>query len=86
MRILLLSSPVSGVDRAPFIEDEDRTIEQLRKDGVIQQIYVRADGAGAVSIVDADSVDVAMERLNQLPFVINGCITIEAVPVTELFS
>jgi hypothetical protein len=84
MKLLVFSKPIPGSDRTRYIDEEEETIERLREQGFIQQIYVRDDGGGAVSVVEAASIDQCLETLHELPFVSNGCITVEAVPVKVL--
>jgi hypothetical protein len=83
MKLLVFSKPVPDADREPYIAEEEEAIARLRAQGVIEQIYVRNDGIGAVTVVEAPSVHEGVEILHQLPLVANGCISIEAVPVTE---
>lgn len=83
MKVLVFSKPEPGADRDRYIAEEGATIDRLHAESVIEQIYVRNDGVGAVTVVEASSPEEAVRLLHQLPLVANGCISIEAVPVTE---
>jgi hypothetical protein len=84
MKLLVFSQPVPGADRAAYLDQEEEAIERLRGQRFIHHIYVRNDGAGAVTVVESGSVEECLKILDQLPFVSNGCISVEAIPVTEL--
>jgi hypothetical protein len=83
MKLLVFSKPIPDADREPYVTEEEQTIARLCAQGIIEKIYVRSDGSGAVTVVEAPSVDEGLQMLHQLPLVANGCIAIELVPVTE---
>ena len=85
-----LTDEVAGVLEArtryqsqPYIVRGRRDDRPSWRTGVIEQILVRTDGIGAVTVVEAPSLHEGVQMLHQLPLVANGCISIEAVPVTE---
>ena len=51
-------------------------------EGFSREIYSMADGGGAVMVVEADDVASAQARFAELPFVQNGLLDIEIIPVT----
>jgi hypothetical protein len=61
----------------PFIDDEMRVVKQLKDDGVIQAIYRRAAGPGVLLTLEGESIDAIRERIETLPFVIEGLMTVE---------
>ncbi len=61
----------------PFIDDEMRVVEQLKAEGVMKALYRRAAGPGIVTIVEGESIDTIRERMNALPFVIEGLMTLD---------
>jgi hypothetical protein len=73
-QIVLDSKP----PRNPAWLKQARTGE-LIDDGVVQQLLLHADGAGGYMIVDAESADVAHDRLRTLPFMKAGIMQIELV-------
>jgi hypothetical protein len=61
----------------PFIDDEMRAVEQLKADGVMKAVYRRAAGPGVVIVIEGESMDAMKERMNTLPFVLEGLMTLE---------
>ena len=68
----------------PFIDDEMRVVEQLKAEGVMRALYRRAAGPGVVIVLEGESVDAIRGRLNILPFVIEGLMTLEYDEVYEI--
>jgi mevalonate pyrophosphate decarboxylase len=68
----------------PFIDDEMRVVEQLKAEGVMKALYRRAAGPGVVIIVEGESIDAIHERMNTLPFVVEGLMTLEYDEVYEI--
>jgi hypothetical protein len=56
----------------PFIDDEMRVVEQLKAEGVMKAVYRRAAGPGVVIVLEGETIDAIRERMNTLPFVIEG--------------
>ena len=54
---------------------------ELQQSGFIREIYFRADENSAVLILEADSVEAAKEKLQQLPLVKNNLIYFELIPL-----
>jgi len=79
MIFVVESASVPGVDRAAVQGDEYPLIEQLRNDGFFRDIFVRADGQGAISVVDAPSEQEVRDTLAKLPFVRAGVVRIASV-------
>ena len=53
-----------------------RTVE-LKDDGVIKTVYRRAAGPGTFLILEGESIDAIRERVETVPFVVEGLITLE---------
>jgi hypothetical protein len=68
----------------PFIDDEMREVGELKADGSIKSVYRRAAGPGPILILEGDSMDAIRERMNTLPFVIEGLMTLEYEEVYEI--
>jgi hypothetical protein len=51
------------------LSDGAGTTATLRAEGVVEQLLLRADGAGGYIIMNADSEDDARRHLQELPFV-----------------
>jgi len=60
---------------------EARKVWDLTQAGVIRESYFRADRNEAVLVLECESVDEAQQRLSTLPFVGEGLITFELIPL-----
>jgi hypothetical protein len=52
-------------------------------EGIVQQLLLRADGAGGYMVVDAESPEIAHDRLSTLPFMNAGIMQIELVELKQ---
>ena len=68
----------------PFIDDEMRVVQQLKGEGVMKALYRRAAGPGVVILLEGQSIDAIRERMNTLPFVAEGLMTLEYEEVYEI--
>lgn len=66
---------------APFLAAETKKAFQLMADNVLREIYTRADGKGAVMILEAASEDEARRRLGELPLAQKGMLNFDFYPV-----
>jgi muconolactone delta-isomerase len=69
---------------APVIDDEKRVVEELKREGLIKAVYRRAAGPGTVTILEGESIEAMRERMNTLPFVVEGLMTLEYEEVYEI--
>jgi muconolactone delta-isomerase len=78
MRFMVLGAwdPASPEIRRLLAREQARTAE-LMDAGVVRQLLLRADGAGGYMVVDAESPEVAHDRLSTLPFMKAGIMQIE---------
>jgi hypothetical protein len=68
----------------PFIDDEMRVVGRLKDEGVMKALYRRAAGPGVVIILEGKSMDAIRERMNTLPFVVEGLMTLDYEEVYEI--
>jgi hypothetical protein len=68
----------------PFIEDEMRVVGELKDDGVIKAVYRRAAGPGVLLSLEGESIDAIRERVDTLPFVVEGLMTLEYEEMYEI--
>jgi hypothetical protein len=59
------------------IDDEMRVVEQLKAEGVMTALYRRSAGPGVVILLEGESIDAVRARINTLPFVLEGLMTLE---------
>ncbi len=79
MKFVVLSRTVSREARLAHMEEQYKLVEELYHAGFFEQIYRRADGYGAVSIIEAESEGEIRERLGKLPFDVHGAIELEHI-------
>lgn len=83
--IAIARGSITEPDRlGPFIDDEMRVVEQLMAEGVMKSVYRRAAGPGVVIVIEGESMDAIRERMNILPFVVEGLMTLEYEEVYEI--
>jgi hypothetical protein len=68
----------------PLIEDEMRVVGELKDDGVIKAVYRRAAGPGVLLSLEGESIDAIRERVDTLPFVVEGLMTLEYEEMYEI--
>jgi muconolactone delta-isomerase len=64
-----------------YAKDEARKAWDLHQAGLIRELYFRADQQTAVLILECDSTNDAENILAQLPYVREGLITFDLVPL-----
>ncbi len=85
MKILALEHENPGVDPEQFqryAKAEALKAWELHQSGVIRELYFRLDQPTAVLALECPSVDEASAILSTLPFVREGLITFELIPLT----
>jgi hypothetical protein len=83
--IAIARGSITEPDRlGPFMDDEMRVVGQLKDEGVMKALYRRAAGPGVVIILEGESMDAVRERMNTLPFVVEGLMTLEYEEVYEI--
>jgi muconolactone delta-isomerase len=85
MKILALEHEIPGATAEKFqryAKEEARKAWDLHQAGVIRELYFRADRNEAVLVLECASVVEARATLADLPFVREGLITFEMIPLT----
>ena len=83
--IMLARGSITDPDAlAPHIDDEMRLVGELKADGVMKAIYRRAAGPGVYLIFEGESVDAVRERMDALPFVIEGLMALDYEEIYEI--
>jgi hypothetical protein len=65
----------------PHLEAEVKHAWKLYKEGTLREMYDRQDRTGVVLVLECSSVDEARKVLDELPFVREGLIDFEAIPL-----
>lgn len=75
---------VEGADPQPRMADEVRRVQELRDEGVVEQVFRRLDGTGAYLVAVADSAEALTAHLDTLPFVEDGIMTMQLSEIEVL--
>lgn len=84
MKILALEHDLPGATSDAFkrlAQDEARKVWDLNQTGVIRELYFRADESRAVLVLECGSTEEASKILADLPFVHEGLISFELIPL-----
>ena len=84
MKILAIEKEFEGKtaeDFQPHLEAEARQVWELYKNGVIREIYFRADKKSAIIILECKDTEEAEEKLATLPLVRENLIYFELMPL-----
>jgi muconolactone delta-isomerase len=66
---------------AAMVADEVQQARTLYAEGLIRQIWHRADVAGACILLEADTLESARSVLNRLPMVASGMLEVTVIPL-----
>jgi hypothetical protein len=80
----LVIGHLTGKDIAPHIPAEGKAVSELREQGVIRDVFLKADRTGPILIVNDADAEEAENRLKDLPFVEHDLVTFEYVEIDEL--
>ncbi len=69
---------------APYVDDEMRVVGELKGEGVITALHRRGAGPGVYLMLERPSIDAVRVRMDTLPFVIEGLMTLEYDEIHEI--
>jgi hypothetical protein len=84
MKILVLEKPSSHASAGacePFLREEAARVWSLCKEGVIREIYFRADRREAVLLMETADADDARKILSTLPLARENLIAFDVIPL-----
>jgi hypothetical protein len=84
MKIIAIAedTPNAGPDDfAPHLDAEARRVWELQQEGVIREMYFRADRPDAVIVLECADLDAARAALDTLPLVREGLIAFNLIPL-----
>ncbi|MFZ5878358.1 MAG: muconolactone Delta-isomerase family protein [Chloroflexota bacterium] len=85
MKILAIEHELPGATAEGFQQHaraEAARAWELHQQGIIRELYFRADRDEAVLVLECESVDAARAALSSLPLVEHGLIHFELIPLT----
>lgn len=85
VRIVLAKGSITHPDAlAPYVDNEIRVVGELKAEGVMKAIYRRAAGPGVYIMLEGPSIDALKDRVDTLPFVIEGLMTVDYDEIYEI--
>jgi muconolactone delta-isomerase len=83
--IVLAKGSITKPDAlAPHVNDEMRVVEELKAEGVMKAVYRRAAGPGVYLLLEGSSIDAIRDRVDTLPFVVEGLMTLDYEEIYEI--
>lgn len=83
MNVLAIGT-LTGKDIEPHLAAEQKRVAELREDGLIRDLFLKADRTGPILILNDVDAGMAEERLRSLPFVEEGLLTFDYVELTTV--
>jgi hypothetical protein len=82
MKVLVIGH-LTGKDITPHLEAEGRQVGVLRAEGLIRDLFLKADRTGPILLLDNATADEAAERLKSLPFVEHDLVTFDYIELDD---
>jgi len=83
--IVLAKGSITKPDAlAPHVNDEMRVVDELKAEGVMKAVYRRAAGPGVYLLLEGPSIDAIRDRVDTLPFVVEGLMTLDYEEIYEI--
>jgi len=82
MKVLVIGH-LTGKDIRPHLEAEGRRVAELRADGLIRDVFLKADRSGPVLLLDDTSAAEAPDRLASLPFLEHDLVTFDYIELDD---
>jgi muconolactone delta-isomerase len=83
--IVLAKGSITDPDAlAPHVNDEMRVVEELKAEGIMKAVYRRAAGPGVYLLLQGSSIDAIRDRVDTLPFVVEGLMTLDYEEIYEI--
>ncbi|HEY6315378.1 MAG TPA: hypothetical protein VIY52_31865 [Streptosporangiaceae bacterium] len=83
--IVLAKGSITKPDAlAPHVNDEMRVVEELKAEGIMKAVYRRAAGPGVYLLLEGSSIDAIRDRVDTLPFVVEGLMTLDYEEIYEI--
>ena len=82
MKVLVIGH-LTGKDIQPHLQAEGRAIAELRGEGLIQDLFLKADRTGPVLLLNDINAHDARIRLASLPFVEHELVTFDYIELND---
>ncbi len=82
MKVLVIGH-LTGKDIRPHLEAEGRAVARLRSDGLIRDVFLKADGSGPILLLNDTTAAEAPGRLASLPFIEHELVTFDYIELDD---
>jgi hypothetical protein len=80
---VLVIGHLTGNDIRPHLEAEGRRVAELRTDGLIRDVFLKADRTGPILLLNDVSAAEAPARLASLPFIEHHLVTFDYIELED---
>jgi hypothetical protein len=80
---VLVIGHLTGKDIRPHLEAEGRRVAELRADGLIRDVFLKADRSGPILLLNDISAAEAPARLASLPFIEHDLVTFNYIELED---
>ena len=82
MKVLVIGQ-LTGKDITPHLAAEGRRVAELRAEGLIRDVFLKADRSGPILLLNDTDASDAEERLATLPFIEHDLVTFDYVELDD---
>ena len=82
MKVLVIGH-LTGKDITPHLEAEGRQVGVLRAEGLIRDLFLKADRTGPILLLNNATAEQARERLASLPFIEHDLVTFDYIELDD---
>jgi hypothetical protein len=82
MKVLVIGQ-LTGKDIAPHLAAEGRKVAELRGEGLIRDVFLKADRSGPILLLNDTDAHDAEKRLAGLPFIEHELVTFEYIGLDD---
>jgi hypothetical protein len=82
MKVLVIGH-LTGKDITPHLQAEGRRVAELRNEGLIRDVFLKADRSGPILLLNDTNADGARDRLASLPFAQHGLVTFDYIELDD---
>ena len=83
MKVLAIGH-LTGKDITPYLQAEGDRVTELRADGLIRDVFLKADRSGPVLLLNDTTAGEAPARLATLPFVEHQLVTFDYIELNDI--
>ena len=82
MKVLVIGH-LTGKDITPHLAAEGRRVAELRAEGLIRDVFLKADRSGPILLLNDTDTGDAAKRLATLPFIEHDLVTFDYIELDD---